>query len=1089
MPNKPTYEELEKRIKQLEAEHIRYVQMENKLKRNLQFTESLLESIPTPIFFKDAQGRYMGCNPAFSELMGVTTQEILGKTVQELWPSEQASVYHQKDLDLIEKPGRQIYEFEVKDKHGKNRPVIFSKNAFYNENGEVAGLVGGFVDITDRKQAEEALRESERLLRVAGRTSRFGGWSAEPDGQRVVWSNQVALIHERESGYSPTVEEAIHYYAPEWREKITTLFQTCALHGAPYDQELEIITARGCRLWVRTTGEAIRDSRGEIIRVQGSFQDITDRKQAEENLKRSEGRLRQAQHMAKLGYWDWEMSSNELTWSNEVYAIFGRDMEKFHLTGKSFEDCIHPDDYQNFLNKREVALAEHRSIDIEHRINLPDGTIRHVQELAEIIRDDDGNVVRVSGTVQDITERVKVEEMLRKSETKYRKLFEKSLDAIFIVDKQSGRYLDANQAGEKLTGRSLSELKKVTTKDVTPQNAHQRMKHIDLLNESTDFGETIYLQPDGTKRIAELVSVPLDDKTVYGIAKDITERKESEEEIKQSEIKYRSIFNNKSTGTGTFGEDGIITSVNSKITELIGYTEEEIVGRMKWSDLVDEKDLPRLQSYHSERAKMMDNPPPIEYECTVKHKNGTRKNIVANIGMTGDLRVVSLIDITERVKAEQALKESEGRFRALHDASFGGIAIHDKGIILECNNGLSEMTGYDYKELIGMNGLLHLISDDTREQVFKNISTEYEKPYEANGVRKNGEIYPMRLEARNIPYKGKDVRVVEFRDLTEMKRMEAQLQQSQKMEAIGTLAGGIAHDFNNILSGIFGYSQLAEMNINNPERAKSDIKNIVKGASRATELVQQILTFSRKADYEKQYLNLFVIVKEVLKLIRSTIPAAIAIKEKINSNASIYADPIQMHQVIMNLCTNAYHAMEDSGGELTVRLDETHMPLLNNESMINVDQKYLELEISDTGHGMDENTIKKIFDPYFTTKNMEKGTGLGLALVRAIVEEHSGTIKVNSIVSKGSTFLLHFPVSEKKKNTKNETSFEKKIPTGTESILFVDDEMGIRSFVRDFLCKYGYAVTVSENGQKAYEQFRQAPQNFDIVITDMAMPK
>ncbi len=326
-------------------------------------------------------------------------------------------------------------------------------------------------------------------------------------------------------------------------------------------------------------------------------------------------------------------------------------------------------------------------------------------------------------------------------------------------------------------------------------------------------------------------------------------------------------------------------------------------------------------------------------------------------------------------------------------------------------------------------------------------------------------------------------------DITEQRKFEIQLQQSHKMEAIGTLAGGIAHDFNNILSGIFGYSQLAEMHINNPERAKSDIKNIVKGASRAKELVQQILTFSRKADYEKQYLNMFVIVKEVLKLIRSTIPATITIKEKINSKASIYADPIQMHQVIMNLCTNAYHSMRDSGGDLTVRLDETYMPLLNNESMINVDQKYLELEISDTGHGIDENTMKKIFDPYFTTKNMEKGTGLGLALVRAIVEEHSGTIKVNSIVGKGSTFLLHFPLSEKKKNTNNENSFEKKIPTGTESILFVDDEMDIRSFVKDFLGKYGYTVTVSEDGQKAYEKFRQAPQNFDIIITDMAMPK
>ena len=193
--------------------------------------------------------------------------------------------------------------------------------------------------------------------------------------------------------------------------------------------------------------------------------------------------------------------------------------------------------------------------------------------------------------------------------------------------------------------------------------------------------------------------------------------------------------------------------------------------------------------------------------------------------------------------------ESEVRFKALHNASFGGIAIHDKGIILECNQGLSEITGYSVTELIGMEGLL-LIAEKSRSTVMNNILSGFEKPYEAVGLRKNGEEFPIRIEARNIPYKGKTVRTVEFRDITEQKlaeeehkKLQAQLIQSQKMESIGTLAGGIAHDFNNILSGIFGFSQLAQNHIkNNPEKAEKDIEQVLKGALKATELVRQAVT-------------------------------------------------------------------------------------------------------------------------------------------------------------------------------------------------------------------------------------------------------
>jgi len=228
----------------------------------------------------------------------------------------------------------------------------------------------------------------------------------------------------------------------------------------------------------------------------------------------------------------------------------------------------------------------------------------------------------------------------------------------------------------------------------------------------------------------------------------------------------------------------------------------------------------------------------------------------------------------------------------------------------------------------------------------------------------------------------------------EREQMQNHLRQIHKMESIGTLAGGIAHDFNNILSSIYGYSQLLEMHIDEPEKAKKYIAQLFKGAQRASGLVQQILTFSKQSECKKHPLYMFILLKEALKLLRSTIPSSIEFKENIYSKAAIMADTTQIYQVIVNLCTNAYHAMGDTGGVLMVELNETEV--FEQESMADPNRlpgKYLELKVSDTGYGIEEKIMERIFDPYFTTKGMGKGSGLGLAMVDGIVKGHNGFIK------------------------------------------------------------------------------------------------
>jgi PAS domain S-box-containing protein len=467
---------------------------------------------------------------------------------------------------------------------------------------------------------------------------------------------------------------------------------------------------------------------------------------------------------------------------------------------------------------------------------------------------------------------------------------------------------------------------------------------------------------------------------------------------------------------------------------------------------------------------------------------GTLENKVA-------LRTKALKAKNEQLKKEienhretvKALRDSEARFKALHNASFGGIAIHDKGIILDCNKGLSEMTGYSVPELIGMDGL-RLIAEKSRNAVMNNIVAGYEKPYEANGLRKNGEEFPIRIEARNIPYQGKRVRTVEFRDLTEQRNMEERIRQSQKMESIGTLAGGIAHDFNNLLFPIVGCTEMLLEDIPEDSPLRNNLNAIFKGAMRAKELVSQILAFSRHESNEVKLMRMQPVIKEALQLIRSTIPTSIEITSSIDHDCGpIKADPTQIHQVVMNLATNAYHAMEDTGGELKVSLKEIK---LGEQDVMRPDMEpgpYACLTVADTGTGIDEKIQGKIFDPYFTTKEQGKGTGMGLSVIHGIVQSADGSIQMNSVPGKGTEFHVFLPVMISS-TEQQETQTKEQIQHGTESILLVDDEDVIAILEKEMLERLGYSVVSRTSSVEALEAFRANPDKFDMVITDLAMP-
>ncbi|MEW6291363.1 MAG: ATP-binding protein [Thermodesulfobacteriota bacterium] len=328
------------------------------------------------------------------------------------------------------------------------------------------------------------------------------------------------------------------------------------------------------------------------------------------------------------------------------------------------------------------------------------------------------------------------------------------------------------------------------------------------------------------------------------------------------------------------------------------------------------------------------------------------------------------------------------------------------------------------------------------------------------------------------------------RDITENLNLERQLRQAQKMESLGTLAGGIAHDFNNILSAVLGYTELAKGRVPPESPVAKDLAEVLKACQRAIELIRQILTFSRQREQEYLPLKVQSIAKEALKLLRSCIPANIEMQQRIDDSCGhVIADPSQIHQVVMNLCTNAYHAMRDKGGILEVSLEPFELTDLDvRNKIVLAPGHYLRLTVSDTGTGMEPATLERIFDPYFTTKGKGGGTGLGLSVVHGIVEGMGGTITVYSEVGRGTTFHVYLPAVETDAVMNIETVSSVQIPSGSERILVVDDEESVVTVEKRILESLGYQVVSFTDSAKARDAFIAAPQLFDLLLTDMSMP-
>ena len=593
---------------------------------------------------------------------------------------------------------------------------------------------------------------------------------------------------------------------------------------------------------------------------------------------------------------------------------------------------------------------------------------------------------------------------------------------------------------------------------------------------------------------------PFEDRELHSVIEMALYKQQSEKALKDSKKFSSNLLTDAPNPIIVINPDTSIRYVNPALERITGFFSEELIGRKPPYPWWTKESPEETKKYFNRAIKKGAQ----KLEGLFKKKNGERFWVEITSALVRDNRAFEYylenwVDITERRQAEEALKASEAKYRELVQNANSIIIRRDpQGIITFFNEFAQSFFGYTEDEILGKNvvGTIAPEIESTGRNLVAMIQDiglhpERYSTNENENMRRNGERVWVAWTNKAIC--DKDGNIVEIlcigNNITEQRRLQAQLIHSQRMEAVGTLAGGIAHDFNNILSLIIGYTELAREEVSEGSQLWEDLKEVYQAGKRARDLVKRILTFSRQSEQEQKPIQIQPIIKEALKLLRQSLPATIEIRKHLTANGMVLADPIQIEQVIMNLCTNAYQAMRDRGGVLELRLEDVMLegkaPSLQLELPPGT---YLVLTVRDTGHGIYGAVIDRIFEPYFTTKATGDGTGMGLAVVHGIVKRHGGAVTVDSKPGKGATFQVWLPRCEDAE-VREEPKEVALYPGGTGRILFVDDEPAMVSMGRRMLERLGYEVVTITSSIEALETFRKQQDSFDMVITDMTMPR
>ena len=1054
-------------------------------------------------------------NDAACSGLGYSREEFVGLTLFDVQGSLEKDEFIKRFKGVV-KLGGGNFENRQRRKDGTLRDTIISNRVINLQDRKyVSGI---WQDVTEQKLTEEALRESEdhyhsifanSLIGITLTDKSFIFTDANDAFCQMLEYSREELVGKK------TISDISH---PDDVANTMEMIHKLIRHDIEhYTIEKRYVSKTGKIIQALVYVRGHYSPGGEYEGTTASSLDMTEIKKADELLLANQEKYRNLFYNSQIALFRSRLDGSETLDINKKFLdIVGKTGEE--ILGKPSEILwADPEEHKEMVRR---LIADGNVSDFEFKMLHEQKGVRNCITSLTLYRDQG----ILEGSVADITERKQAEDELRQSQNLINDILETTPNLIYIYDLQEKFNVYSNSGLVDIIGYSSKEIKNFGDKlfahilhpeDFAIVGAH----HERLVSASEDHVQEVeyrlrhakghwvvlyskdkpYLRDDHGKV-----------KQIIGVAEDITKRQQAEKSLRESEEKFRTVASFIHNWEYWLDGNGNLAYVSPSCERITSYTAEEFYQDPELlTTIIHPDDRESFEQHVDDTAKGKTNEDCRAQDFRILTRNGEERWIAHVCRDVFDQegnpngRRVSNRGITERKQAEAELIEYSQRLQ-LATAS-GKLAIWNwnvKDNIVYWDDRMFELYGISRdtfpKTLDAWINGLH--PDDKQRAIDEsNAACLGEKKFNTvfRVLHPDGIIKHIKADAMVIrDQSGKAVRMIGINsDITEQVRaeeerqtLEAHLQQAQKMEAIGTLAGGIAHDFNNILGAILGYAEMAYEDSLSGSVNPSDLNQVVEASHRAKDLVKQILAFSRQAEAQKIPMRPVAMVKESIKLLRSSIPTTIDIQQDIDSKTNpILADPTQIHQIIMNLCTNAYHAMEETGGRLSLSLRNK---ALTGQDLVSVPDvqpgHFVQLSIRDTGSGITREIQKKIFEPYFTTKEAGKGTGMGLAIVHGIVKDYGGFITCQSEIGVGTVFEICLPSFLEQ--IVPETKHFNLIPVGTERILFIDDEEILAKMGQTMLERLGYSVTTKMSSIEALTTFKNQPDTFDLVITDQTMP-